>query len=295
MVGNAHVSSWYPKSRQGTALGIFGIGNIEITIGMMTVTFLITRVLIGPDGWRLIFPIFAVATLLMAAVYWFFTSDSTPRQHKSASVREIVAVYRSGAVVWLVPYLYWVSFGTLTFFASAMPIYLVDQWHVDAIRASMVYAPPLVVCVAVTRPLGGWLADHFDALKILSWMFGVMVVLAVLMVMEISLHVELFAIYGLALLSGAAAAAVIKLIPLYFPRQVGAVSGLAKAAGAACGFTMTITLAASKELLGGYAFGFAVWALMNFAALYITLTRIGFKSAQTHVEGIPSRDAFDAI
>ena len=295
VVGNAHVSSWYPKSRQGTALGIFGIGNIGITIGMMTVTFLITRVLTGPDGWRLIFPIFAVATLLMAAVYWFFTSDLTAQQHKSASVREIVAVYRSGAVVWLVPYLYWVSFGTLTFFASAMPIYLVDQWHVDAIRASMVYAPPLVVCVAVTRPLGGWLADHFDALKILSWMFGVMVVLAVLMVMEISLHVELFAIYGLALLSGAAAAAVIKLIPLYFPRQVGAVSGLAKAAGAACGFTMTITLAASKELLGGYAFGFAVWALMNFAALYITLTRIGFKSAQTHVEGIPSRDAFDAI
>jgi NNP family nitrate/nitrite transporter-like MFS transporter len=259
------------------------MGNIGITVGMMTVTFLVTRVLKGPDGWRLIFPIFAVSTLLMALVYWFFTSDPPHSRHKGTSVREIVAVYRSGAVVWLVPYLYWVSFGTLTFFASAMPIYLLDHWHVDAIRASMVYTPPLVVCVAIARPLGGWLADRFDTFRILTWLFGIMVALAFVMTMQISLHVELFAMYGLALLSGAAAAAVIKLIPMYFV-HVGAVSGLAKAAGAACGFTMTVTMAASKDLLGGYAFGFAVWALMNVAAFYIVLSRVGFRNTKPLTE-----------
>ena len=293
VVGNAHVASWYPKSKQGTALGIFAMGNIGITVGMMTVTFLVTRVLEGPDGWRLIFPIFAVSTLLMALVYWFFTSDPPHRQHKGASLREIVSVYRSGVVVWLVPYLYWVSFGTLTFFASAMPTYLVDRWHVDAARASMVYTPLLVVCVAITRPLGGWLADRFDVLTILSWMFGIMVVLALVMTMQISLHVELIAMYGLALLAGAAAAAVVKLISLYFLRHVGAVSGLAKAAGAACGFTMTITLAASKDLLGGYTFGFAIWVLMNVGAFYITLSRVGFKHAKPDTEAIPSGDGTD--
>jgi NNP family nitrate/nitrite transporter-like MFS transporter len=292
VVGNAHVSSWYPKSKQGTALGIFALGNIGITVGMMTVTFLVTRVLVlnGPEGWRLIFPIFATATLVMALVYWFFTSDSPYQQHKGESLREILAVYRSGVVVWLVPYLYWVSFGTLTFFASAMPTYLLDHWHVDAIEASMVYTPLLVVCVAITRPLGGWLADRFDALRILGGLFGIMAVLAVVMTMQISLQAELFAIYGLALLSGTAAAAVVKLIPLYF-RHVGAVSGLAKAAGAACGFTMTITLAASKDLLGGYAFGFAIWALMNVAAFYIAFSRVGFRSAKPAVEADPSGEA----
>ncbi|WP_439924588.1 MFS transporter [Nitrobacter sp. JJSN] len=293
VVGNAHVASWYPKSKQGTALGIFAMGNIGITVGMMTVTFLVTRVLEGPDGWRLIFPIFAVSTLLMALVYWFFTSDPPHRQHKGASLREIVSVYRSGVVVWLVPYLYWVSFGTLTFFASAMPTYLLDRWHVDAARASMVYTPLLVVCVAITRPLGGWLADHFDVLTILSWMFGIMVVLALVMTMQISLHVELLAMYGLALLAGAAAAAVVKLISLYFLRHVGAVSGLAKAAGAACGFTMTIILAASKDLLGGYTLGFAIWTLMNVGAFYITLSRVGFKHAKPDTEAIPSGDGTD--
>jgi NNP family nitrate/nitrite transporter-like MFS transporter len=288
VVGNAHVASWYPKSKQGTALGIFALGNIGITVGMMTVTFLVTHVLNarGPDGWRLIFPIFAILTLLMAVVYWLFTSDSPYGQQKGVSVRQIVAVYRSGVVVWLVPYLYWVSFGTLTFFASAMPTYLLDRWHVDAVQASMLYTPLLVACVAVTRPLGGWLADRFDALRLLGWLFGLMVILAVVVTVQISLHVELFAIYGLALLAGAAAAAVVKLIPLYF-RQVGAVSGLAKAAGAACGFTMTITLAAGKNLLGGYTFGFAVWALMNAGAFSIVLSRVGFRHAKPDIEAVP--------
>ncbi|MBV1699825.1 MAG: MFS transporter [Hyphomicrobiales bacterium] len=296
VVGNAHVSSWYPKSKQGTALGIFALGNIGITVGMMTVTFLVTRVLIqnGPDGWRLIFPIFAISTLVMAAIYWFFTSDPPHSEQHGASLREIISVYRSGLVVWLVPYLYWVSFGTLTFFASAMPTYLLDRWHVDAAQASMIYTPLLVVCVAITRPLGGWLADRFDALSLLTELFGAMVVLAVILAMQISLHLELFAIYGLALLSGAAAAAVIKLIPVYF-RQVGAVSGLAKAAGAACGFTMTIILAASRDLLGGYTAGFAIWALMNVAAFYISFSRVGFRQARSDVEAIPSANATDAI
>ena len=285
VVGNAHVASWYPKSKQGIALGIFALGNIGITVGMMSVTYLATRVLHGPDGWRQVFPIFGIITLVMALIYWLFTSDSPYGQHKGASLREIAAVYRSGAVVWLVPYLYWVSFGTLTFFASSMPTYLLDKWHVDATQASMVYTPLLVVCVAVTRPLGGWLADRYDTLRLLGWLFGAMVVLAVVMILQISLSLELFAIYGLALLAGAAAAAVVKLIPMYF-REVGAVSGLAKAAGAACGFTMTMTLAATKNLPGGYTIGFVIWALMNAAAFYISLSRVGFKNVKTETDAL---------
>jgi NNP family nitrate/nitrite transporter-like MFS transporter len=281
VVGNAHVSSWYPKSRQGMALGLFALGNIGITVGMVAVTFIITSVVDpnDPEGWRIIFPIFAIPTLLMAAIYMFFTSDPPNRKLKNTSMREIFAVYRSGVIVWLVPGLYWVAFGTLVFFASMMPTYLVDYWHVDATRAVAFYTPLLVVCVAITRPLGGWLADRYDVLSILSWMFGVMSVLAVLMALQISLSVELFAFYGLALLSGAAAAAVIKLIPIYF-EHVGAVSGLAKAAGAACGFTMTAVLAASNFLLGGYTLGFVVWALMNIAAFYVSFSRVGFRDAK---------------
>lgn len=73
--------------------------------------------------------------------------------------------------------------------------------------------------------------------------------------------------------------AVIKLIPTYF-KHVGAVSGLAKAAGAVCGFTMTVTLAASKHLLGGYTLGYTIWSLMNVAAFRIVFSRVGFRHAK---------------
>ncbi|HMH71873.1 MAG TPA: hypothetical protein VK554_06140, partial [Bradyrhizobium sp.] len=56
---------------------------------------------------------------------------------------------------------------------------------------------------------------------------------------------------------------------------------------------MTVTLAASKNLLGGYTFGFALWALMNVAAFYIALSRVGFR--QPYIEAIPSGEATNAI
>ncbi len=58
---------------------------------------------------------------------------------------------------------------------------------------------------------------------------------------------------------------------------------------------MTMTLAASKHLLGGYTFGFVIWALMNIAAFYIALSRVGFRHAKPYIEAIPLSDATDAI
>ena len=87
VVGNAHVSSWYPKSKQGTALGIFAMGNVGITVGMVTVTFLITRVLSGPDGWRLIFPIFAVCNTVDGAgllVLYVRSAEQEAQEHVAA-------------------------------------------------------------------------------------------------------------------------------------------------------------------------------------------------------------------
>lgn len=47
VVGNAHVSVWYPQNRQGTALGIFALGNIGIVLGMVFVPLLVVHVLGG--------------------------------------------------------------------------------------------------------------------------------------------------------------------------------------------------------------------------------------------------------
>lgn len=284
VVGNAHVSSWYPQSRQGTALGIFALGNIGITIGMIGVPFLINHVLGGPGGgtemqskivvagiggWRLVFLVFALPTLVMALIYWTMTSDPPVRNKKRLSMAEILGICRSGSRVWLVVFLYWVSFGTLTFFSAFTPTYLSDRWHVDGSESSMIYTSLIVVFVAVMRPVGGWLSDRHDPIRLLGGFFGIMACLVAVMVMEISFPVQITAMMVLASLSGAAAAAVVKLIPTYFPGVVGTVSGLAKAAGAACGFVMCSLMALGQQVFGDYRIGFFVWAAMNICAFLV--------------------------
>jgi NNP family nitrate/nitrite transporter-like MFS transporter len=233
------------------------------------------KMTLGPIvGWHLIFLVAAVPTVIMAICYWLFTED--PPQRKSPlSLAEIFAVYKSGPLVWIVTYLYWTSFGTLTFFSATTPTYLVDRWGVDPTEASMLFTASLVVFVAFMRPVGGWLSDRLEPLKMLTWLFGGAAIFTIVLLMEVSLTVQIWSIYAMALISGAASATVIKLIPTYFT-QVGAVSGLAKAAGAACGFTMTMVMAFSKNMTQGYTLGFAVWAAMNVLAFYLAYRRTGF-------------------
>ncbi|MCC7406114.1 MAG: NarK/NasA family nitrate transporter [Bdellovibrionales bacterium] len=280
VVGNAHVSSWYPQSKQGTALGIFALGNIGITLGMIFVPLLITKVFGGPVGnvdlppkitffgligWRLVFPVFAIPIAIMAIVYWTKTTDSPTRTRKKVSLPDIIAVCRS-STLWGIVFLYWVSFGTLTFFSAFIPTYLTDRWQIDSSMSSMVYTSIMVICIAFMRPVGGWLSDRFNPLKLLAGLMGTAIVFVIMLVIEFSFVVQITSIYALALLAGASAATVVKLIPTYFPTTVGTVSGLAKAAGAACGFVMSSTMAIGKNFLGGYTFGFIVWAAMNIAA-----------------------------
>ncbi len=286
IVGNTHISAWYSQSKQGTVLGIFALGNIGIIIGMVLVPLLITNFLGGPldnadmpakfilgpiAGWRLIFPIFAVPTLIMAIVYWTMTSDPPARNKKQLTSRQILGVFKSGHLVWIIAFLYWVSFGTLTFFAAFTPTYLTVRWNIDPAQAAMVYTTGLVACVALMRPVGGWLSDRGNPIRLLAYLFGTASIFGALLVFEISFPIQIASMLCLALLAGASAATVVKLIPTYFPRVVGTVSGLAKAAGAACGFAMSSTMALSNNFTGSNKYGFLVWVAVNIAALGIVV------------------------
>lgn len=69
-VGIAYVSKWYPKESQGTALGIFGAGNV----GAAVTKFLAPVVMVAM-GWKMVANIWAVALLVMAVIFWFITRD----------------------------------------------------------------------------------------------------------------------------------------------------------------------------------------------------------------------------
>ena len=63
-VGVAYVSRWYPPEKQGTALGIFGAGNV----GSAVTKFLAPLVLVA-FGWHAVAQVWAGALMIMAIVF----------------------------------------------------------------------------------------------------------------------------------------------------------------------------------------------------------------------------------
>ncbi len=69
-VGVTYVSKWYPKEKQGTALGIFGAGNVGAAVTKFAAPFIMLAY-----GWRMVAIVWAVALAVMTVVFWFGTKD----------------------------------------------------------------------------------------------------------------------------------------------------------------------------------------------------------------------------
>ena len=69
-VGIAYVSKWYPTERQGTALGIFGAGNVGAAVTKFIAPFVMVAY-----GWQTVANIWAAAIAVMGVVFWFATKD----------------------------------------------------------------------------------------------------------------------------------------------------------------------------------------------------------------------------
>jgi NNP family nitrate/nitrite transporter-like MFS transporter len=283
IIGNTHVAVWYPKKRQGAALGLYAFGNVGVALGMILVPFLLNNVLggapgsdlppkisLGPfEGWRLIFPIYAVLSLILAFVYWTMTSEP-PNRGRGITFASIASVYKSSALPWILAYLYGATFGALMFNAAFLPTYLVDQYGIDKPTAIMVFVPIFVLLVAGARPFSGWLGDRYNPRTLLIYSLSAQLALAAALVAQLPFYWQMSILYAVAVLYGGGASLVVKIIPLYF-KEVGAVTGLAKTAGASTGAIMTIIMSQVKGATGGYTYGWLIWTVAIAFALFLAL------------------------
>lgn len=69
-VGITYVSKWYPSEKQGTALGIFGMGNVGTAVTVSVAPFVMVAF-----GWEMVAEVWAAALVVMAVVFWFTTED----------------------------------------------------------------------------------------------------------------------------------------------------------------------------------------------------------------------------
>jgi len=128
-VGIAWNAAWCRKERQGTALGIFGAGNVGASVTKLFGPILIAAIpAVGyfggiiPGGWRFIPVAYTGLLVLMAAAVWFLAPkrDRTPAQGRPFS--ELVAPMKY-ARVWEFSLQYVVVFGAYVALSGVLPQY----------------------------------------------------------------------------------------------------------------------------------------------------------------------------
>ncbi|WP_307844543.1 MFS transporter [Actinotalea solisilvae] len=265
-VGIAWNSAWFPRERQGFALGVFGAGNVGASVTKLIGPALIagapalTVAGLTFEGWRFVPLVYTVLLLAMAVAVWVLTPRHDPTPGRGRSLRSMLAPLRD-VRVWRFSLYYLVVFGAYVALAAWLPKYYVDVFDVPLATAALLTAL-FIFPASLLRPLGGHLADRFGARVVMYGTFATMLVATgVLMmpygyiVLRVSPEVEpsgvrevlpyelgvgaftaLVLVVGVAM--GIGKAAVFKHIPEYFPADVGAVGGLVGTLGALGGFVL---------------------------------------------------------
>ncbi len=291
-VGIAWNAAWFPKQSQGLALGIFGAGNVGASatklifglFGAMLLSAIPAEGILGgviPGGWRFYPALYAVLLLIMAAALWFLapTPDHTPA--KGRAYREILAPLKF-ARVWEYSLQYVVVFGAYVALSLVLPKYLVTNFD-EQIRASFgieagaehatsvlriasLLTTLFIFPASLLRPVGGWLSDKYGPSYVMWGVFASMLVSGLLLSIPLGIGLWLFVVlvFVLGCGMGIGKAAVYKLIPDHFPRDVGAVGGMVGMLGAMGGFFLPPTWVYLNQWTGIPQMTFGVLTVLTF-------------------------------
>lgn len=264
-VGIAWCSSWFPRERQGLALGVFGAGNVGASLTKLIGPALIALVpaagLLGglvPGGWRFVPFLYSILLLLMAAAIWALAPSHAASDRPARPLGELLRPLRE-IRVWRFSLYYVVMFGAYVALSLWLPRYYVDVFGLPLATAALLTAL-FIFPASLLRPVGGWFSDKFGARRVMYWVLGIMtfcllilsapnghIVLyipnddqpdATLNVMHFVMNPWLFTllVFVVGCGMGIGKAAVYKYIPEYFPSNVGAVGGLVGMLGGLGGF-----------------------------------------------------------
>jgi NNP family nitrate/nitrite transporter-like MFS transporter len=134
-----------------------------------------------------------------------------------------------------------------------------------------------VLVATIMRPIGGALSDRIGGAKLLMAVFTGTAILALGMVFSSIVPFTIGAL-GVAALIGLGNGGVFKLVPQYFAKDTGTVTGLVGAMGGLGGFFPPLLLGVIKTQTGSYALGFvllSVFCLVCLALNYGILIRPG--------------------
>ncbi|MGH9874149.1 MAG: MFS transporter [Pyrinomonadaceae bacterium] len=261
-IGVSFTSGWFTKDQQGTALGIYGMGNIGQSIAVFGAPVLA----LSFGSWRPVFYVFAGISLFWGLVFYLFARDATSTV-TAKTLRENLEVLRRSPLAWVLSLFYFLTFGGFVAFSIYLPTLLKDLFKLDPADAGARTAG-FVLLATLMRPLGGLLADRWGGARVLVGVFISVAVLGALMGCPFMPTFTVGAL-GTAAALGLGNGAVFKLVPEHFPKEVGAVTGLVGAFGGLGGFFPPLVLGVIRDATGGYSIGFVLLGLTAVACLVV--------------------------
>jgi MFS transporter, NNP family, nitrate/nitrite transporter len=261
-VGVGFVSRWFPPEQQGTALGVYGAGNVGQSLAAYG-----SPVLVAALGYAWGFWTFAALLALWMVVFLLLARDPE-RKAPPPTFAQMLAPARDPRALRLSLF-YFLTFGGFVAMAGYLPIFLTELFELTAQDAGMRTAG-FILLATMVRPLGGYLADKLGGLTILNWVFPATALFAVLMSVPEMVPFTIGAL-GMAAAIGLGNGAVFKLVPEYFPKSVGTVTGFVGAAGGLGGFFPPLLVGTLYHQTGAFTGGF--WLLAAFALVCLWQVR----------------------
>lgn len=171
--GVAYTSLFFPKEKQGSALGLFGMGNVGAALTTLGVPTLLNKLTNGRqnlEGWRQLPMIYAGMLVATAVLFAMFTEN---RRAEGAASRTLADMLKplQDTRVWRFGLYYFLLFGGFVALAQWLVPYYVNVYGMSLATAGFL-ASAFSLPSAMTRAVGGFVADKIGARTTLYWVLS---------------------------------------------------------------------------------------------------------------------------
>lgn len=181
-IGIAFTSVWYPRHRQGTALGVFGAGNAGAALTTLLAPTMLNRLTdhgANLEGWRQL-PVYYAAILAGMGVIFFLFAENKKPASSGKTLTQMLKPLKD-IKVWRFGLYYFLVFGCFVAFSQWLVPYFVNVYYLPLVTAGL-FASMFSLPSGVIRALGGWLSDHFGGREVMYWVLGLSTLISLLVI-----------------------------------------------------------------------------------------------------------------
>lgn len=287
-VGIGQTSYWFPRNKQGVALGTFGgLGNLAPGIFSLVLPVFLTYYgfISAYFAWFLFLLLGTILYGLIGVNAYYFQfrkaglSDVEAREKAQKAGQEIFptggvkdSLINSAKIknTWALVVLYFTTFGGFIALTAWFPTYWSEFQSFSPIKAGLFTAIFSILASAIRVP-GGSIADKFGGEKVVLLSMATILLAVVILSFANTIVLSVIAVLLLAVGMGISNAAIFKLVPVYIPKAVGGAAGWIGGLGAFGGFALPPIMGtiAGKYSEIGYARGFLVFVALAVIDLII--------------------------